>query len=267
MAAVPPGAGTPTGTVVFDFGDGAVLTASLSGGTATATHAYAGRAGSPFVVNAAYGGNSDFAASSAATAQTVSQTATTVAATASANPSVTGQPVTFTATVAAVAPGAGTPTGTVTFSFGDGTPAVTAPVFSGTATVNHAYASVSGSPYGVTAAYNGDTGYTPSTTARTQTVLPAATSTAVSASPNPATHTQPVTVTVTVAPVSPGGGTPTGTVTVAVSGEKAQTVPLVSGTASLAFARLSKAVHTIGVTYSGDTNYSPSSATGTETVT
>src|SRR5262249_58469792 len=45
-----------------------------------------------------------------------SSTRTTVVS--SHNPSVFGQSVTFTATVAAVAPGSGTPTGTVTFKNG-----------------------------------------------------------------------------------------------------------------------------------------------------
>ena len=43
--------------------------------------------------------------------------ATTTTLTSSANPSVAGTPVTFTATVASVIPGAGTPTGTVQFRF------------------------------------------------------------------------------------------------------------------------------------------------------
>lgn len=53
---------------------------------------------------------------------------TTTTVTSSQNPSTYGQPVTFTATVTAVAPGGGTPTGTVTFY--DGTTVL------GTATLN-----------------------------------------------------------------------------------------------------------------------------------
>src|SRR5271157_3735824 len=45
----------------------------------------------------------------------VSQSSTTTTLTSSANPSATGSSVTFTATVAAVSPGSGTPTGSVTF--------------------------------------------------------------------------------------------------------------------------------------------------------
>ncbi|MFF4492069.1 Ig-like domain repeat protein [Streptomyces sp. NPDC001544] len=267
VAAVPPGAGTPSGTVTFTFGDGSSVTSALSAGSATATHAYTNRSGSPFTVKAAYNGSADFSASSGTATQTVNQAATSTGVTASPNPAVTGQPVTFTATVAAVSPGTGSPTGTVTFSFGDGTPAVTAPVTAGTATTTHAYTGITGSPYTVTAAYNGDTGYAPSSAGRTETVNAATTTTSISVSPSPATHTQPVTVTVTVAPVPPGAGTPTGSVTVALSGEKTQTVPLVSGTASVGYPRLNKGVHTVDVSYSGDTNYTASAASTTETVT
>ena len=47
--------------------------------------------------------------------QQVNQSSTTTAVTSSPNPSVFGQGVTFTATVAAAAPGSGMPTGNVQF--------------------------------------------------------------------------------------------------------------------------------------------------------
>jgi hypothetical protein len=56
-----------------------------------------------------------FSAAGAACAQKA-ETATQLAS--SANPSVSGRPITFTATVTAVATGSGTPTGTVSFSDG-----------------------------------------------------------------------------------------------------------------------------------------------------
>ena len=85
---------------------------------------------------------------------TVNRAATTVALGSSVNPAVTGQAVTFTATVAAVAPGAGTPTGTVTFQDGNvvlGTVAVGA---GGTATFTTSFAAAGG--HAITAVYNGD---------------------------------------------------------------------------------------------------------------
>lgn len=72
------------------------------------------------------------------------------------DPALVGQPVTFTAVVTGVPPTTGTPTGTVTFDFGDGTSSVTAPVTDGTATVSHVYTAPSDTPCAVTTGYNGD---------------------------------------------------------------------------------------------------------------
>src|SRR5207253_1534833 len=86
-------------------------------------------------ITVVFSGDTNFAGSSStALAQTVNQASTTTTVTSSANPAVFGQPVTFTATVSAVAPGVGTPSGTVTFR--DGTTALgTATLTNGTATL------------------------------------------------------------------------------------------------------------------------------------
>src|SRR5206468_12439299 len=60
-------------------------------------------------------GDGNFTASTGTLSQTVNQDGTSTTLTSSANPSVYGQAVTFTATVSASAPGAGTATGTVQF--------------------------------------------------------------------------------------------------------------------------------------------------------
>src|SRR5262249_38170770 len=76
--------------------------------------------------------------------------------------------VTFTARVAAVAPGAGTPTGTVTFKDGNvvlGTFAVGA---DGTATLTTSFAAAGG--HAVTAVYNGDANFAGSSQALTEQV-------------------------------------------------------------------------------------------------
>src|SRR5260370_9104528 len=64
-----------------------------------------------------YSGDSVFAGSTSPALTQAVQAITTTAVTASANPSVPNQPVTFTASVTP-SPGAGTPTGTVTFKDG-----------------------------------------------------------------------------------------------------------------------------------------------------
>ncbi|MGW3274571.1 Ig-like domain repeat protein [Streptomyces kronopolitis] len=185
VAALAPGAGVPTGTVTFDFGDGTATTsAPVSGGVARVTHTYTSASG-PLTVTALYDGDVSFLSSSGTDTQTVNKAATTTAVVSSPDPTVVGQPMTITATVASAAPGSGTPAGTVTFDFGDGTAPVTAPVAGGPATVGHTYTATAGSPYPLTATYNGDANYTPSSGTDTQTVNKAATTTAVVSSPTP----------------------------------------------------------------------------------
>src|SRR5205823_4827993 len=114
VAAVAPGAGSPTGTVTFRDGSTTLGSATLTNGTATL--ATSGLTAGSHTITVVFGGDTNFSTStSAALTQTVNQASTTTAVTSSANPAVFGQPVTFTATVSAVAPSAGTPTGTVTF--------------------------------------------------------------------------------------------------------------------------------------------------------
>src|SRR5262249_22086015 len=125
--------------------------------------------------------------------------ASATAVTSSVNPSVFGQAVTFTATVAAVAPATGTPNRTGTFR--DGTTALgTATLSNGKATLTTATLSVGS--HVITVAYGGDANFTPSTSASlNQTVNQAATSTTVTTSLNPAVLGQAVTFTVTVSAV------------------------------------------------------------------
>src|SRR5262249_38725691 len=85
-------------------------------------------------------------------------TTTTLAS--SASPSVLGRPVTFTATVAAVAPGTGTPTGTVTFS--DGATALGTVALSGGAAGLSTHDLAAGD-HSITAMYGGDATFSGST--------------------------------------------------------------------------------------------------------
>ncbi|MGW7261429.1 beta strand repeat-containing protein, partial [Streptomyces sp. NPDC054834] len=270
VAAVAPGAGTPSGSVTFDFGDGSpVQTVALVGGTATVNHAYTSTTGSPFPVTASYGGDGDFSGSTGSDTQTVNQASSTTVVVSSPDPSVVGQSVTFTATVAAVAPGAGTPSGTVTFDFGDGSPVQTVALVGGTATVNHAYTTTTGSPFSVTASYGGDGNFTSSTGSDTQTVNQASSTTVVVSSPDPSVVGQPVTFTATVAPVAPGAGTPSGSVTFDFGdGSPVQTVALAGGTATVNHAYTSTTGSPFPVTasYGGDGDFSGSTGSDTQTV-
>src|SRR5205823_9153493 len=100
---------------------------------AQATLTTSSLAAGPHTITATYGGDSSFSASppSDPLTQTVNQASTTTTLASSLSPSVFGQPVTVTATVAPVAPGAGTPTGSVAFS--EGNTALGAVIQAGTA--------------------------------------------------------------------------------------------------------------------------------------
>src|SRR5262249_37307258 len=144
--------------------------------------------------------------------QTVTPAATTATVTSSPNPAVFGQAVTFTATVNVVAPGAATPTGTVTLR--DGTTALLTATLSATGTVMFSVSGLAVGNRSMNAVYSGDTNFAGSTSATlTQAVNQGATTTAVASSLNPSTFGQTVIFTATVTPVAPAAGTPTGTVT------------------------------------------------------
>jgi hypothetical protein len=92
--------------------------------------------------------------------QTVKQARATTTLASSANPSTFGQSVTFTATVAPASPGAGTPTGTVTFYDGSnaiGTGALTGGVASFT------ISTLSVGTHSIKAVYGGDANFKTST--------------------------------------------------------------------------------------------------------
>jgi hypothetical protein len=159
-------AGVPSGTVLFKDGttqlgfaqvDGngqATLTVSLGVGTHALT--------ASFVSNTFPG------STSGPVAVTVDRAAPAVTVASSVNPAIPGQAVTFTATVAAVAPAVGTPTGTVTFKVGNliqGTVAVGA---GGRATFTTSIAAAGS--YVVTAVYNGDGDFAGSSQSLTETV-------------------------------------------------------------------------------------------------
>src|SRR5439155_17527122 len=122
VAAVGPGAGTPSGNVTFTI-DGVAQTPSmqLTNGRATFSTSSLPASSTPHTVQVTYGGDASFLGSNGSLTggQKVDRanSITTVVTSNSMTPF--GTPVTFTATVAATGQGVGTPTGLVTF-FVDG---------------------------------------------------------------------------------------------------------------------------------------------------
>ena len=260
-----PGGGTPTGTVTFYDGATPLAGAALVNGVATyKTQALAvgGHA-----ITARYNGSTNYVPSSVpALSEPVAPDAVTVAVISTAARPVFGQPVTFTATVAAAPPGAGVPTGMVTFTI-DGT-VVGPPVPLGTdGRARYTTAALTAGPHTVTVSYAGDAHFLAGTGTFTQTVARAATTAAVAAAPNPAVVGQPVTLTATVAVPAPGAGAPTGTVTFLDGTTVLGTVPLTGLTAALTTAGLGAGRHVITARYDGDPNFAPAtSAALAETV-
>jgi len=244
----------PTGTVTFKAGT-TVLAAVAVGATGTAKYATSTFTVAAHSITAVYSGDSKYIDStSAAFSQVVDKATTSTTVVSSLNPSVFGQSVTLTATVKAVAPGAGTPTGSVQFYNGK------------TLLGSHALASGSAAfattklttgTDSVTAVYVASADYDTSTSAvRSQVVDKASTTTTIVSSLNPSITGDKVTFTATVTAKAPGAGTPTGTVTF-----KDGSTTLGRGTlnssrkATFAISTLVKGTHSITAVYGGDSNF------------
>ncbi len=118
VTASAPGSGTPSGTVSFDL-NGTALTSctsvALTAGMATCS--YTPSATGSLSFTASYSGSTDDLASTApALGLSAVVAATTTTLVSAANPSLAGAPATYAASVDAVAPATGTPTGSVTFT-------------------------------------------------------------------------------------------------------------------------------------------------------
>ncbi len=251
---------TPTGSVTVSAGTDQCTVASLTNGAGACTLVPT-TAGSKTLL-ASYSGDANYsAASSAPVAHTVNRAATTTSITADAtDPSSVGQSYTVSYSVAVNAPGAGTPTGSVTVSDGQGG-SCTGTVAGGSCALT---SSVAGS-LTLTASYAGDADFAGSSSAgEPHTVNPAGSATTITAhTPDPSVVGQVVTFDVTVA--GPGA-TPTGTVTVS---DRTQSCNLTlrggAGSCGIAFATAGS--KSVVATYSGDANHTGSgSAPVTHTV-
>jgi hypothetical protein len=162
--------GTPTGSVTFMDGTKALGKAKpLTAGVASLT--ISALAVGPDPITAVYKGDASFSGSGGGLTEVVNQDATTTSVTSSLNPSNYGQKVTLTATVIAVGPGSGVPTGTVTFE-DNGTP-LGMPVKldrTGTATLKN-IATLTAGAHTITAVYSGDSNFLTSTSTGTGVVI------------------------------------------------------------------------------------------------
>lgn len=154
------GFGMPTGTVTFKDGEAILGTGTL---TPWGLAGYSTSSLSPgrHLISVVYAGDDTFNGSTSPVLSQRVKKASTTKIVSSANPSVSGRLVTFTATVSAAELGAGTPAGTVTFKDGGRVLGTAALDPSGQA--SYSTRSLSVGTHSITAVYNGDGDYAGST--------------------------------------------------------------------------------------------------------
>jgi hypothetical protein len=291
VRSVPLGSGTPTGMVTFLDGTKTLGSMTLDS-TARATFSTASLSRGNHAINVNYSGDGKFLPSSdMGFGETVQKDATTATVTASANPAVVGTTVTFTAALQASSPGAGIPTGTITFR--DFTTTL------GTGTLNAAgkatftTSTLALGTHAISASYAGDTNFLSSFSPNISEVVKASVraalvspsprtgiqapifiaTTSVSSTPNPSALGQAVTFTATVTSVTPGLPPPRGTVDF-LDGSTDLTpggVFCVGQATSVSQATFTTSAltvgsHTITAIYSGDTIFTSSESASLQVV-
>jgi hypothetical protein len=245
-----------TGSVTFKDGGTAIGSGALDN-SGLATFSTSTLAVGSHSITSEYAGDATHAASvSDAITQLVNRTQTSTTVVSSVNPSSFGQLVTLTATVT----GGTTPTGTITFM--DGSTVLGTQPLDGSGHASFTISTLAVGPHSITAEYGGDATHDVSTSsALAQTVNPAGTTLQLASSLNPSMFGQAVTFAATL-----NQATATGTTKFTDGALTLATVPLNGGSASFTTSALTGGSHSISVTYSGDADFSSSSASLTQTV-
>jgi hypothetical protein len=176
----------------------------------------------------------------------------------SANPSATGQSVTFTATLAGQTSGAPVPTGTVQFF--DYLTLIGTQMLNGNGQASVTTSSLALGTHTISGVYSGDSNYagvnTPVVTQVVNAAATTASTTALITNFNPALTGQAIVFTATVTGSSGNSPVPTGSVTFFDGSTKLATVVMNgAGQALYAFNSPSNGSHTITAVYSGDGTY------------
>jgi hypothetical protein len=277
VAPVAPGAGTPSGTIVFKDGSSVVGTQPVSSSTGEqASITLSNLTVGSHALSATYSGDDDFNGSAGNVSQTVTRAHTSLALASSANPAQSGQGVQFTATVAPVAPGAGTPTGTVKFFVNGANLGGAVPVASDGTASSANFASLSPGTYTITATYSGDGNFVGSDgvldQGTGQNIVKGSSTTSVTSGPSPSAYGDAVTVTSTVVGGAPAAGKPTGLVQIYEGDVLLGSTSLVpSATANTSVATfvttsLSAGDHALTADYVGNFNFDASTGSASQTV-
>jgi large repetitive protein len=250
----------PTGTLTLRNGSATIATQSVAAdGTFSFSSLMLGVG--TYQLTAVYAGNANNAtASSAAVTVIVQLTPTATSLMSSVAPATLGEAVTFTATVSGGSPG---PTGSTKFMDGSVVLGSSSVGTNGTAVLTTS--TLTFGAHSITASYQGDADHAiSSSTALSEQIVEAANA-SLSSSVNPSIFGTNIIFTAKIAGV--GSLIPTGAVIFRDGASTLSTSTLDgTGMATLPSASLAVGSHTISVSYGGDTNYSATSATLTQTV-
>jgi len=262
VTAAAPAVGTPSGTVTVSDGSTTLTTLTLASGAAsTSTAALVVGA---HTLNVQYAGDTSFNPGSGNGALTVNKSSAALALAVSPSPSMHGQSVTLTAQVTAVGPGAGSPSGIVTFYDG-ATVLGTGTIGAGgiaTFSTGSGAAALAGGAHSLSASYSADGQFLTTSGGASLQVDVGSTTIAVSSSRNPSRIGRPVQLSATV---SSPHATPDGSVTFhdSFGGRQSTlgTATLASGSGAITVRDLTKGLHAVTVTYDGNGDFAAASGT------
>ncbi len=250
----------PTGTLTLRDGGATIATLGVStDGTFSFSNLNLGVGA--YQLTAVYSGDDNNAAATSGPVTVVVQlTPTTTSLTSSLNPVTLGQSATFTASVSG-----GTPRPTGTIEFLDGTTVLGSATVNTSGTATFAISTLTFGAQSMTAIYLGNADYAVSTSsAMSERVVEPATAALIS-SVNPSIFGANIVFTTKIAGV--GSLIPTGTVIFRDGAETLGTATVDgTGAASLQTSTLAVGSHSIAASYSGDANYSTTSAALIQTV-
>ena len=261
------GVNVTSGTVEFFNG-------ATSLGTATTTYsgiAYFSSSSFPvgsYDITAIYTDGVNYNNSTAAPVNVSVQKINITAAALNVGLSSTAYGQTNTAWANVYSPAAGPATGTVTFY--DGATALGTLPLSGLSTGSLALTGLSVGSHSITAVYNGDSNYNASgaTAASNVTIAKSSTTTSVAVTPTTAAIGTTVTISAAVTRAQTGGVQATGTVTFFDGATNLGTATLdAAGAAFITRNNLTLGAHTLTAVYNGDSNYNPSPASPSDTLT
>lgn len=250
VSALSPSNGTPEGIVSISDGSNS-CNATLSNGSGICT--LPSTSIGIKSINASYLGTSAYNSSSASGTHTINKVGTSTTITSDApDPSVYGQNFSVSVSVSVVAPGSGTPSGTVSVS--DGSNSCNITLSGGAGSCSFPSSTVGGKT--ITATYPESIYFLGSSTSTPHTVNKANTSTSVSRNVVNPVFGQPLYLSALVSPVSPATYTPTGLVQFYMDGLTfGSQVSLSSGSAnSQSTTSLNAGNHTYYADFLGDAN-------------